>query len=186
VSAYIVDKAHVDALVRAAEMRRVSYWRADPARPTGGDRIPVTRENRDAIGQLLTDANVESVSHRYQDDSLTELPGRTDAWWLIPYRYSARGPILEPVAGLKACDGYEYQSCEHPGWPTSEAHALIEALRSTLIHALPGYGNASWTIDEEAADAAPFMPSLLDIAAASEAELRSWHAFRDANIPGGE
>jgi len=187
-SAYIVDKAHIDALVRAAVDRRMSYWlpagaRGDGTPGPGGIRITVSRENRDAIGQLLTDANVASVAYRYDDASLTDLPGPTNAWWIVPYRFNARGPILTPVQGLKALDGYEYQSCETPGWPASEAWHFCDDLRGYLIRALPGYEAADWTINEAAAAEAPRLVSLTDMAAG---DLTAWNTWRDANIPGGE
>jgi hypothetical protein len=49
---------------------------------------------------------------------------------------------------LKAISCYEYQSCEHPGWRKSEAHAFCEALRDMAIGCLPGYDDAPWEIND--------------------------------------
>ena len=67
--------------------------------------------------------------------------------------------LLPPAGGIlagrapKAIDCYEYQSCEHAGWPRSEARALCAALRHRLIGELPGYDAAPWGIE----DAAPVL-----------------------------
>ena len=142
-SAYIVDKAHVDALVRAGVDHRSQYFvDGEPAR-----WVSVTREERDRIGQMLTDANVASVSYRYPDDSLTDLPGPLSAWWIVPYRYSPRGPILSPVQGLKAIDGFDYQACETPDWRSSEAYAFLQGLRDTLIRSTTSRRLRRWSDD---------------------------------------
>ena len=144
----MVDKVHIDALVRAAvdcTASGASYW-YERGGDAGGSRTYVTRENMDAIGQMLVDTNVYSVSYRYGDTALTDLPGRNDAWWILPYRAPARYPKLSVVAALKAIDGYEYQACEHPEWEASEAHAFCQGLRREMIHQLPGYDEADWAI----------------------------------------
>lgn len=151
-SAYIVDKPHIDALVAAAIRLDASWWH-------DGDRAYARREDPAVTGQMLVDANVESVSHRYPDDKLTELPGRLDAWWLVPYTFpkGRRPPSLTAVAILKAIDCYEYQACEPPGWETSEAAAFCRGLRDVAIGALPGYDEAAWEItgQETVADPRP-------------------------------
>jgi len=38
----------------------------------------------------------------------------------------------------------KYQSCEHDGWESSKAKAIVDALRSSAWHALPGYEDAAW------------------------------------------
>ena len=47
---------------------------------------------------------------------------------------------------LNAIRGYQYQTCEHPSWETSEAKAFCEALQQRLISMLPGYRNGPWLI----------------------------------------
>jgi len=47
---------------------------------------------------------------------------------------------------IKALHCYEYQSCEHPGWRTSQAHSFCRALERRLIGELPGYDDAPWAI----------------------------------------
>ncbi len=52
------------------------------------------------------------------------------------------------VEGLSAIKCYEYQTCEHPEWEQSAAHAFCDALRDLLIGCLPGYEAAPWTWTE--------------------------------------
>lgn len=146
-SAYVVDKAHIDALVKAALGQRQDfrYWHNE-------EHKRVDSNNAEEIGAMLWNENVRSVSYRYPSDSLESLPGRIDSPWLTPYTYSfMRTPYREPVAVLKAIDCYEYQSCETPDWEQSEAFAFCRALRRHVIGRLPGYDEADWSIAEEAA-----------------------------------
>ena len=158
-SAYIVNKRHIDALVTAAlslprpgsqmrwldpgEPEETDYQRGEPwgetAVATYRTRVRyMTAENATHVGRLLLLENMRSVSHRY--DEPLELPA---------YDYTAYRPSLTPVQVLKALDGFEYQACEHPGWKNSEAYAFCEALRGEAIRQLPGYDEAAWEISEE-------------------------------------
>ncbi len=51
-----------------------------------------------------------------------------------------------PIALLKACDCYAYQSCEHNGWEKSEACRFIAEARIEIIRKLPGWDDAPWGI----------------------------------------
>lgn len=147
-SAWIVSAHHIDALAGAA------------TRPNAFGHLRYrynghARECRDpdAIGRILLAECVKSVQHRYPDDSDVELPGsaaRPDTYWY-------RTPDSHaPVVLLKAIDCYEYQSCEHPDWEKSEAHAICDALRDRLIGQLPGYDEAPWGIEEREPAPIPF------------------------------
>lgn len=105
------------------------------------------------VGQMLWDENVLSVSARYPNDRKGNLPGPTGCTYQYPTgseRPTFHG--FDAIQVLKACDCYEYQSCEHDGWPTSEAKAYIDSLRNHAWQALPGYDDARWggapTIEE--------------------------------------
>jgi hypothetical protein len=141
VSAYIVNKAHIDAMVTAAVQGRdidwLTYWH-------NGQRHDVRPETASAFGQMLLDANVASVAYRYPNDALTDLPGPVNAYYVLPYRFEQveRSPI-EVLHGI-AC--YEYQSCETDEWETSEAHAAAQALRAHVVTMLPGYDATPWDI----------------------------------------
>jgi hypothetical protein len=57
-------------------------------------------------------------------------------------------PAMDTVEAIKSCHCYRYQSCEHPTWPDSIAHAFIEQLVDTLAHQLEGYDDAPWGWDQ--------------------------------------
>ena len=152
-SAYIVPKSHIDAMLRAAmsTTQHQGYtprWRV----PMLGNAFTQQLDcyTADRVGQMLVDENVKSVCHRYGESVTSDnLPGPSEAYWRTPYAYplvARRTPT--PVEGLKLISAYEYQSCEHPGWNNSEAYNFCEALREFLIPMLPGYNEAPWSWDE--------------------------------------
>jgi hypothetical protein len=158
-SAYVVGKPHIDALVQLASDGPGGYhggpggsWSGyyyvtDPAAELGARAVHV-RDEQNRIGQMLVAENIESVWHRYPNDrTIDDLPGPCDKSELMAYRYERRGRPLTAIEGLKALDGYEYQACEHPAWRESEAYALVTWLRSALISRLPGYADAdTWEV----------------------------------------
>jgi hypothetical protein len=157
-SAYVVDRKHIWFLVDSATHPAIAkgwcgplswVWSIDRESGTYERASLAAADYRRAseVGQMLWSENVASVRHRYPDCGDGELPGPIGCNYVygdherLPYR-----ACPEPVAVLKACDGYEYQACEHPGWEGSEAHAYIEALRTRAIRALPGYEEAAWEV----------------------------------------
>ena len=157
-SAYIVSKAHIDAIVHTARVgvcgREVNPMTAWNFRYWNGERsVGVRGEGSEsAVGRMLWIENQRSVSARYPNDRDGEWPGPAGLTLaeIEGYEFQRINPYrrtLTAVQALKAIDGYEYQSCEHEGWHTSEAKMLIDALRKSLIHALPGYDEADWEID---------------------------------------
>lgn len=134
-SCFIVDAEHINVLVEAAT-GAMTYG-------TGGlylaiddtnERFCLTREDRDRIGQMLTDWNTASVNERYDEDDR------------YAYRYQSPQERWEPVEILKAIACYEYQTCEASNWENSPARAFCDALRRLCIHHLPGYEEAPWEI----------------------------------------
>jgi hypothetical protein len=123
-SAWIVAKAHVDALVTAA----LVY-----AQSVGRTMMP---EDCDKLGATLWAENHKSVGYRYSHKET-----------MPPYRFTRRAVPLTPVELLKAVACFEYQSCEHKGWEKSEAHKACAEIRNIAINALPGYADAPWGID---------------------------------------
>lgn len=99
------------------------------------------------LGQLLVSENVRSVSHRYSEPGRTvyygaehaasmddtpdeELPGPCDRYYLAPYVYENPGYTLTPGEIFGALSCFEYQSCEHDEWKSSEAFQVCDALRN--------------------------------------------------------
>ena len=152
-SAWVVDKKHIDLLITAGlmfpQMRmRNTYqeWTRD------NHHVRLTDENADAIGGQLWAENYTSVKSLYgvTDDS-EDVPGPADfeATQVLTYTFTRVPGTLDPVVVLKALDCYEYQSCEHDGWKTSGAHEFCEVLRSVAISILPGYDDAPWDFDDQ-------------------------------------
>jgi len=161
-SAFTVNKEHIDALVQAA------LWIPGPQHPGDSCNAGLTynwpdadpelfkregyeawaidaqsryhdarQDTPDRLGQMLWGENHRSVNHRYQENHIEPL-----------YSYQPLPGEPDPVIVIKAISCYEYQTCEHEGWETSEAHAFCKALRNKMINALPGYDAAPWGIDD--------------------------------------
>lgn len=146
-SAYLVDPEHIHTLVRAGfpgRLGMITWLSGDDSAPTpanglldsGPHRMRALRpESASAVGQLLLDANAASVNTRYRENET------------YVYDYQRPAHVFEPIEILKAIDGFNYQSCEAPGWETSEAHRYCYQLRETMIRRLPGYSAAdTWEI----------------------------------------
>ena len=154
-SAFVVDKRHIDALLTAAlelsgpearmrylapgEPEDTDYERGEPwgrtAVANARARVRyLTHENLTQVGRMLLFENMRSVGHRYDE-----------SFGLPEYEYEC-GKILTPVQVLKALRCFEYQSCEHPGWHGSEGKAFCDALRDVAIRELPGYDEAEWEV----------------------------------------
>ena len=152
------------------------WHRLDPRADIGDERpaaIPgfnaIELVGPSVLGQRLLDECVASVHSRYPDTSPDEgdLPGPRDAYYMGPYvwepylrsetRLIAPGmprviaPPASTVVIAKQIANYEYQSCEHDSWESSEAHAFCRALAEGLLRSLPGWEEAPWGIDGRAA-----------------------------------
>ena len=157
-SAYVVGKAHIDALIRTAldgPTDAAFGWRQYGFRwvvPDEGERFgyrstELTAHNASEVGQMLLDENVVSVGYRYSDSLDAGLPGPIDTAYRSPYTYTP-GRRLTIAETFKAIDGLSYQSCEHPGWRDSEANAMLDSFRKQLASHLPGYDEAdTWEVD---------------------------------------
>ena len=87
---------------------------------------------------MLLRENYVSVNHRYDENPTAMLDE--------PYAYSRVHKKIDPVQVLKAIECLEYQSCEHPGWKTSEARTFLKSLEAKAISQLQGYDEADWDI----------------------------------------
>jgi hypothetical protein len=150
-SAYIVSKNHILYLVTAALSRKIClhgchWW------PVPGESYKTLRACdyplAEEMANLLWRENLASVSCRYPNESSATLPGAREKRFIITRRDLATVFEFDPVQVFKACDCYEYQSCEHAGWHASEARAFIEGLRQCAWQALPGYDDAEWGAPE--------------------------------------
>jgi hypothetical protein len=148
-SAYIVAKQHV-AYLAAMAMAGTGVPHGGGLEwyygKNGSGRIPQDDlVMAAAAANMIWKENMVSVAYRY-GDPMGELPGATyikDGITKADVAAQAAIPF-EAVQVLKACNCLEYQSCEHPGWEASEAHAFLQALKDKAVRALPGYETARW------------------------------------------
>ena len=146
-SAYIVDRNHILYLLASAVSpvitphgRLAWFHEGEWSEVHPGDL-----ERAADVANMLWRENIASVSARYPNESSATLPGPCNEDFVIrPADCLASFGPLNPVQVIKSCDCYEYQSGEHDGWKTSEAHAFISALRTAAESALPGYDEAVW------------------------------------------
>lgn len=129
-SAFVVTTAHIDALVRYAVDKHVSYTSAV-------GRTTIDKDNASEIGQKLLDENVRSVNYRYHEKDTPESYTFKHVKHVVP---------LPAVNILKAIDCLDYQSCETPDWRESEAFAILRVIKDVAIRNLPGYDAAPWGI----------------------------------------
>jgi hypothetical protein len=146
-SAYIVSKAHIDAVVtfavggqrRVGTVKRITEDAGQAKYVSSSDYTP------SQIGAALWAENHASVDYRYKDS--TPVPAYV-------FRPNCHGGTctkptrqLTPLDVIKLCQSLKYQSCEHPGWKASFANEFLNRVISAAIGALPGYDNAFWGID---------------------------------------
>lgn len=120
-SAWILDKRHIDLLVTAAV-----------------DANMTDEEEADIIGTLLWSENHASYNYRYNESY------KPDEYKFE--RYHGK-PKMNIPRIFKAVHCYEYRSCEHPGWVKSDAHEFCVDLVRYYAHAVDGYDAAAWSID---------------------------------------
>jgi hypothetical protein len=155
VSAFVVSKEHIDLLVALAftgprpEPHGSRHWH-EPSWLKKANPTP------DDVGRMLLAENLTSVHDRYPRDRADELPGPRPPYWLVSeageggYQFTRHRYRLTAVEGLKALACYEYQSCEHDGWPESDAHAFCRSLHDAVVWMLPGMEEAPWSWDQSA------------------------------------
>jgi hypothetical protein len=151
-SAWIVNTTHLDLLISAGltlPRHAPLRWAINPKTPPYRyqELLPSTA---DEVGFTLLVENVASVFHRYPNEPRYKLPNPADRddEGLLTYRYREIPGVIDPVTVLRSIACYEYQSCEHAGWATSQAHAFCSALREACVTALPGYDSQPWGFDD--------------------------------------
>jgi hypothetical protein len=158
-SAFILGESHIHLLVNAGlklpypgdklrwfvrdltddekqeTYRRGAAWGPGAIEIYGQIRRELTEDNAGWIGAMLLAENARSVNHRYEEEE-----------WESPYIFRPLPRTPDPVAVLKALDCFEYQSCEHADWATSESRRFCDSLRRTAIRRLSGYEDAPWEV----------------------------------------
>lgn len=137
-SAYVVSNYHINAIVTWAAnqhgLNAVSYY-------WGGKRREV-RQDPKRIASVLYAENIRSVNARYKE---CDEPGG------FKYKAIALGYTnIGPVQILKACHCLGYQSCETSDWMETEAFAILAGIQDAAVHAVDGYEDADWEMNEPA------------------------------------
>lgn len=131
-SAWLVSKRHVDAVVSTAIAHRA-----------------IDRSEADVTGSMLWGANADNLAYLYSDlDDDERNPG--------PYRFDPY-PIEDPDVAHKAVQCLDYQSCDQKAWNESLAGRLLATLAETIAASIgttpdgmydrPGWETAPWGID---------------------------------------
>ena len=156
-SAFMVGDEHINTLIgwtlsKAHGVFSEIRWVVSPE---DADRNPVgirstlgtnfrylNPETASVVGQILVDANAKSIEARYEEDESRI------------YEYNApRTLSWNPVEIMSACSCYDYQACEFGGYETSEAHAIIDAIRHLCISILCDQNHTPWEITENSVSA---------------------------------
>lgn len=153
-SAYMIDREHVDYLIAAALHygRRGGafrwYWEAPNGEGLVSGELPTGDKARASeVGRMLWRENLRSIHARYPDtiDNPENIPGPCDEdFGAYTYTHPGRLLSIDPVQVLASVKCYAYQACEHEGWKASEAKTFADALKDAAINALPGYDEAAW------------------------------------------
>jgi hypothetical protein len=100
-SAFVVDKAHIDTLTNAAIQLLV-----------------IKPSEAESLGQLLWDENQRSVNYKYgENEEVTE------------YERDVFDAPFHPIAILCVLRAYEYQAEETADWEETEAFTWCEKIR---------------------------------------------------------
>jgi len=141
--AHVVDKTHIDAILTAAlALMRPNdqvYWfhASDEETPNF-----LTAQTAGRVGAVLLAENVASVNYRYKEQGEVEQA----------YVFTRLRGYPTPLQLLSLLHGFEYQACEHPGWPGSEAYTIVRRLERLAINRLAGYKDGPWSVSDSQTD----------------------------------
>ncbi len=156
-SAFVVDAAHIDALLSAAingptDRRPGSHlgWQPPYVHELIGVLEPLGAGNASAAGKLLMEECIASVTYRYPDLA-DELPGPVPTPLPEQYEWTDLRRVMSAIEACKAIACFEYQASQHPGWTRSGVRAFCSELRGALVTCIEGYDAAPWEWDVELA-----------------------------------
>jgi hypothetical protein len=143
-SIYVLSDNHINALLTYAIAHRISL----PVRDADGSIRTALDLSKSADQQKAADIlhtqNVRSVCFNYPEDN-------ADEYGLITFkRYWHNGIAGQCISGvqvIKACECYDYQSCETDDYEQTTAKLIIASISRHAISELPGYEEAEWSID---------------------------------------
>ena len=123
--------------------------------------------------------NIRSVNYRYrQNDPVPTYRHK-------PTYAGAVSPettrLLTALDIIRLCQCLEYQSCEHPEWPTSWARTFLQSVVDTAVNDLPGYDDAPWGLYAPSRTADEHREAAAQLADASLP--RVFATLADASLP---
>lgn len=146
-SSWLVNKAHIDAIVTVAQKGpagvHVRNWYAHEILGYS----PMT--DPDEVGRILWKENLYGVSCRYPGETAATLPGPcglTDEI-IEGYRFVRRMKNLTIPEALKAIACLRYQSCDSDTYFQSATEAWLTRLEHAIAACMVGYADAPWGID---------------------------------------
>ena len=157
-SCHMVDAEHIHVLIWAAihaagpRESTMHLWTLEE--PTDTNAVHTSRPynvrilspgTETPVGQMLVDANAESVRAHQGDAALGGDVGFVYAYEL------PRDRNWSPVEILSALNGY--QACESDEWQGGEAKHFCDLLRRRIEARLPGASDGPWTIHADSASA---------------------------------
>ena len=160
-SAYVVSRSEIRFLVEAAfrmpeRHQCLSWFWNVNRREYTMDRAqlkPADYREAARVGQMLWDENIRSVLHRYPQDTRETMPGPIGEDFAYDRHENPHSENFAPERVIRVIHRLDYQSCEHPEWPESEAYAFLQALeRAAVNRVLDGYeeahGDGCWDVRE--------------------------------------
>lgn len=145
-SAFIVSRKHIATMVwnMREVMGRDAFDAAARWKLRLGPSGTATTSWPAAVATALWKENFRSVNHRYNERSRVTKP-------IVDADFDGVERVgLAQLATLINC--YEYQSCEHDGWPKSGAFVFISACREMMLdqllrtHHASAFSTATWSI----------------------------------------
>lgn len=142
-SAYVVDKTTIDAIVTI----KIALDRLDD----GSNEPPDCSEGLakyDRLGQMLWRENHRSVNARYSETYRAP----SYKFRAVPYDRNDLGYALKRIEG--ALRSLRYQSCEHDGWEKSRAAAFVSGMIQRVSTRCPkccGPGHMCMTDEDKGA-----------------------------------
>lgn len=154
-SSWMISHEHATVLVAAAYRHGATNTTAGPRvrfyadNPKTRHEYAPTVEDASRLGRLLLAENASGQAEAYPEASKEDGLDEYAASYVFPptaFSRASHHPNTGPVSALKLLQSYAYQACESPTWETSTARAFTLTLTDDLIHALPGYDDAPWSI----------------------------------------
>lgn len=133
-SAFMVSKKHIDALVTFAT-KPDRFDGVIKVMDDDGLDLELTPDTATFLGRVLRDQNWRSVQENHPGD-----PHPRE-----PYSHEPVNGI-GPVEIIKLCHCYRYQSCETSDYDYTLAERIIEGIIERAVRQVPGYEEADWAI----------------------------------------